>query len=283
METVRERVNIPGDLEVVLEANFPLELAEALCGQTVWAERHPEEEALTRKVARDDFPLLIDPEGNYWNDYRPPRYSYPHIDGKSWRLPQYWFVEIPWPTIDLAYWSECEKTGEKEEYLILPSEWDLWELNIPWSRALQLRYEEVKVRIIYHKQIPQVIFTDEKLGKHWRLPHVWRRRIITLPSINTLISQNIPTEIATSWAGGIISVDFHPGAHCSYQDRYILDGQNGRRYTILTDDCCIIGYGSFLEDDRQFLEETDNPDLETLKSQILDRNGTRPYLNIAGE
>jgi protein-tyrosine phosphatase len=45
---------------------------------------------VTRRVEHDDTPLLIDPEGDCWNDYPPVRVLYADGQGRVWRFPRRW-------------------------------------------------------------------------------------------------------------------------------------------------------------------------------------------------
>ena len=66
----------PDQKSLLEEANLPVGLVDRIAGQSVLVETYPEEPPATRLVEPDDFPLLIDPNGDYWNDYRPVRVLY---------------------------------------------------------------------------------------------------------------------------------------------------------------------------------------------------------------
>jgi len=76
------------------EINLPPELVRSLAGQVVTESVHPEEAPGTRHVEPDDVPLWIDPQGKYWNDYRPVRVFFDDPEGNTWRLPRRWFDEF---------------------------------------------------------------------------------------------------------------------------------------------------------------------------------------------
>ena len=72
----KQQLRLPDEAFRLEEANLPAELALSLAGRMLMVEVLPEEPPASRQVEPDDFPLLIDPDGNYWNDYRPVRVLY---------------------------------------------------------------------------------------------------------------------------------------------------------------------------------------------------------------
>jgi hypothetical protein len=74
MTTPRSRSSIsffvPEEKFMLEEANLSAELIDQIAGKSVLVETCPEEPPATRRVEPDDFPLLIDPNGNCWNEAR---------------------------------------------------------------------------------------------------------------------------------------------------------------------------------------------------------------------
>jgi len=96
-----------------------------LAGKTVIVAVLPEEQPATYYVAKDDFPLLIDPQGHYWNDYRPVRPMYTAREGRVWRFPRRWLYSQASlapnrePDINSSY--QYQREVEFGEMLCLPS------------------------------------------------------------------------------------------------------------------------------------------------------------------
>ena len=81
-------VTLPKSVSLLEEANLPTILAESIVGRSVPVEVLPEESPATRRVEPDEVPLLIDPDGKYWNDFRPVRVHFTDETGHAWRLPR---------------------------------------------------------------------------------------------------------------------------------------------------------------------------------------------------
>ncbi len=237
-------MNLPEELFRLEEINLPTELAQYLSGRTARVEALPEELPATRRVEPDDFPLLIDPQGNYWNDYRPVRVFYTDIEGRVWRLPRRWLAESKAnsePRIDCSYSVSQEIVFV--ETLNLPTEWDLWEINIPWEEAHRAGGcpSQVEVRIGPGEEVK--VFWRDSIGAIWRIAHDWRRRRIKLPSTDVLISQEIPRDVAEEYSEKIVSVNYHPGLLCCLPDRYRFRDAEGNRWPVRIRDCVALGYG----------------------------------------
>ena len=226
------------------EANLPGSLIDRIGGQYIPVETHPEEAAATRRVEPNDFPLLIDPKGNYWNDYRPIRVLYTDGQGQVWRFPRRWLPmlqPVTEPCLESieTVWQEASFS----ETLNLPTEWDLWEVNIPWSecRKAVRKAAEVEVRIRPGK--PATVSWRDSAGNLWRIPHDWRRRFVKLPERDVLVSQQIPAEVAERYAEKIVGVNYHPGSLCCLPDRYRFRDSSGNRWPVRILDCSVVGYG----------------------------------------
>jgi hypothetical protein len=137
-------------------------------------------------------------------------------------------------------WQEATFT----ETLNLPTEWDLWEINIPFDECHKTarRPAEVEVRICPGE--PAKVFWRDSAGNLWRIPHDWRRRLIQLPKRDVLVRQEIPAEIAEEYAGKIVSVNYHPGSFCCLRDRYRFRDSDGNRWPVRIVDCTVVGYGN---------------------------------------
>jgi len=235
---------VPNQKSVLEEANLPSSVIAHIAGQSVWVETYPEEAPMTRRVEPDDFPLLIDPEGNYWNDYRPVRVLYADEDGQVWRFPRRWLPMLQ-PTTEPGLdsletvWQEAAFS----ETLNLPSEWDLWEINIPWNECHRAGGRTAKVEVSIHPGEPSTVSWRDSAGNRWRIPNDWRRRLIQLPKRDVLVRQEIPGEIAEDYAEKIVSVNYHPGSFCCLRDRYRFRDSQGNRWPVRIVDCVVVGYG----------------------------------------
>ncbi len=240
-------LRLPADPLLLEEINLPEELAHALAGSTVSVRAFPEEEPGTRRVERDDFPLLVDREGNCWNDYRPLRVYYTGSDGRIWHLPRNWLPQWPAnaePAFDAGP-GVSREVAFVEEFQ-LPSVWDMWSVNIPEERVEGVRaVTEVEVRISPPDRVR--IFWRDRIGAIWRLPHNWRKRRIQLPSEEVLTSQGIPTDVAAEFANRIVSVNYHPGSLCCLLEHYRFRDNADQKWPVRITDCLLLGYGSATE------------------------------------
>jgi hypothetical protein len=241
------QVRLPADPLLLEEINLPDESVRTLAGTVVMVEIFQEEEAGTRRVEPDDYPLLIDREGNYWNDYRPLRAHFIGPDGGLWHLPRRWLpgqpanVEPPVP---------CESAVSREiaftESFQLPNPWDMLDINIPPERIGGVpAVTKVEVRISPPNTVR--VFWRDRRESVWRLPHDWRRRRIQLPSEQVLAGQGVPAEIAASCAHRILSVNYHPGSLCCLREHYRFRDDAGRKWPVRITDCLLLGYGSTTE------------------------------------
>jgi hypothetical protein len=235
----------PEEKHLLEEANLPEELVDQIAGKSVLVETYPEEPLATRRVEADDFPLLIDPKGEYWNDYRPIRVLYTDGQGHGWRFPRRWLPMFQPITEPRGESIETVWQGATfNETLNLPNEWDLWEINIPWSECHRPAGKPAEVEVRIQPGEPAIVSWHDSAGTVWRLPHDWRRRIIRLPKRDVLISQQIPVEVAEKYAQSIVSVNYHPGSLCCLRDRYRFRDASGNRWPVRIFDCSIVGYGN---------------------------------------
>jgi hypothetical protein len=238
------QMRLPDDPFLLEEVNLPDEMTRTLAGKTVTVQVFPEEEPGTRRVEPDDYPLLIDPEGNFWNDYRPLRALYTGEDGRVWRLPRRWVPGQP-ASVEpaVAPGSTVSQEIAFTESFQLPTVWDLIDINIPAERVSGIPgVNEVEVRISPPDSI-RVFWRDSK-GTVWRLPHDWRRRRIQLPAEEVLAAQGIPAEIAAECAHRILSVNYHPGSLCCLREHYRFRDGDGHKWPVRIEDCLVLGYGS---------------------------------------
>jgi hypothetical protein len=241
------QMQLPDKPHLLEEVNLPEKMARALAGKTVRVEIFPEEEAGTRRVEPDDYPLLVDRAGNCWNDYRPLRACYTDGGGRVWRLPRRWVPGHP-ENVEPAIPTESTVSGEVAftEAFQLPTFWDMMEINVPAERVFRISgLTEVEVRV-WPPNLVRVFWRDAK-GTVWRLPHDWRRRRIQLPAEDVLAGQGVPAEIAAEYAHRILSVNYHPGSLCCLREHYRFRDADENRWPVKIADCLVLGYGNTTE------------------------------------
>jgi hypothetical protein len=235
---------VPEERCLLEEANLPCSLIDRIRGQYITVETLPEEAPVTRRVEPDDCPLLIDAGGNSWNDYRPVRALYTDEQGHVWRLPRRWLPMFqPITERSLESVETVWKDVTFNETLNLPTEWDLWEINIPWRHCHKAGGKAIEVEIRNRPGEPASVSWRDPSGKSWRLPHDWRRRLIKLPKYDVLTSQKIPDEVAEKFSETIVIVNFHPGSLCCLRDCYRFRDSLGNRWPVRIFDCSVVGYG----------------------------------------
>jgi len=243
LEPTEKHLVLPNEQYRLEEINFPAAMAASLRGKQVPVQVFPEEEAFTRRInPPKESSGWIDPKGNYWNDYQPLRLLFTASDGKVWRFPRSWLTrpQIVEPSIDSGHiFSE----GTWSEEIHLPSEWDLQDINICpiESQRAGGRVSVIKVHAVPGR--PVRVDWKDTAGKYWRIPANWRRRRVRLPSYEVLISQDISPEIARSFAGKAISVNYHPGSLCCLPEQYRFRDEEGNRWPVFIRDCQLLGYG----------------------------------------
>ena len=240
---------LPRDAFRLEEVNLPADLTRCLAGQTVNVQVVPEEAACTRRVEPEDYPLLIDPQGNYWNDWRPVRVLFTDSEGREWRLPRRWLPDSPVssePPLE-AY---CGVSNETvcAEAINLPTQWDLWEINIPWEEAVRAYpTHPAMVEVRLSRGEPVKVFWRGASGTVWRIPHDWRKRRVKLPESGVLVSQGIPEGVAAEHASKIVSVNYHPGTLCCLPEQYRFRDGDGHRWPVRIRDCILVGLGDAVE------------------------------------
>jgi hypothetical protein len=240
------QISLPVARHLLEEANLPTDLIESVADRPVHARILAEEMAITRRVEPNDCPLLIDPQGNHWNDYHPMRVLFTDHTGKEWRLPRRWVFQGPGNIeSDISSTYSTEKEITFEETLNMPNEWDVWEINIPWDEALRASGKPTNVQVQITPNEPVKVFWRDSQGKQWRIPHDWRRRRIKLPSYEVLVGQEIPEDVAKRFAGKVVSVNYHPGSLCCFPDRYrFRDEEEKNKWPVFIRDCIVMGYGN---------------------------------------
>jgi hypothetical protein len=205
----------------------------------------PEEKPFTRRIQPGGSEIRgwIDPEGNHWNDYQPMRVLFTDPDeGRVWRFPRRWFrPPDAEPQLDPYYSVSAEVVWT--ERLHMPTDWDLWEINIEMSEAVKAGGEVAVIEVCATPHEPVKVLWRDSSGTIWRIPHDWRRRRIRLPSYDLLVSQDIPLEVAQEYAGKNVSVNYHPGSLCCLPDGYRFRDRDGRRWEVKALDCVLLGYG----------------------------------------
>ncbi len=235
---------VPEQEFLLEEANLPANVIACIAGQSVRVQTYPEEPPGMHRVESDDFPLLIDPEGNCWNDYRPVRVLYTDPQGQEWRFPHRWLPMLrPIAERHEDFTGTVWQEASFSENLHLPSVWDLWEINIPWNECHRAGGRTAKVEVSIHPGEPSTVSWRDSAGNRWRIPHDWRMRLIKLPKQDTLVSQEIPTDVAKKYGGKIVSVNYHSGSICCLRDRYRFRDSQGNRWPVRIVDCMVVGYG----------------------------------------
>ena len=236
------KISFPKASLALEEINLLAGLAAVMAGKTVSVTVEPEEEAMTRQVEPEDVPCWIKPDGTYWNDYRPVRVSFEDSDGRRWRIPRWWLngACVPTPNGALTVTQEIAF----HEILILPTAWDIADINIPWMIAAQAADQVARVLVQVSPPDITKVFWEDTDGKVWRIPNNWRKHRILLPSREVLASQGIPDDVAESCAEKIVSVNYHPGSLCCLPDQYRFRDGDGNKWPVRMADCSLLGYGN---------------------------------------
>jgi hypothetical protein len=103
--------------------------------------------------------VLIDRQGNRWNDYRPMRVFNTDAQGRTWRLPRHWLtgaVHSNAPQPDSRY--PVTREHVFPETLHLTSRWDLLEINIPSEQAEEFSGKPVKIEVRLSPDTPLQCF-----------------------------------------------------------------------------------------------------------------------------
>jgi len=237
------KITLPDDAIPLEEPNFPTGLAAALAGKTVTVEMLPEEAPATKRAEPNENPVWIDREGNRWNDYRPTRVLYTDAQGRVWRLPRHWLtraVHSNAPQPDSHY--PVTREHVFSETLHLPSRWDLLEINIPSEQAEEFSGKAVKIEVRLSPDTPVQVFWQDGAGGRWRIPHTWRRRRVRLPASEVLAAEGVSPAVAASYAGRVVSVNYHPGSLCCMPEHYRFRDEKGNRWPVKIRGCFLLGY-----------------------------------------
>jgi len=242
--TSPHELTFPTDAVLIAEANLPAGMADLLAGKIIVVAVLPEEQAEIRIVEADEVPSLVDERGQLWNPYRPIQVEYIDKEGKTWRLPRKWLsgsgqgVEA-----DIHRTYSYHHEVEFAERLLLPTFWDLLEINIPKPEAWNAGGSIATVHIqIAPNELPKLTWRDSA-GAFWRIPHNWRRRRIMLPARNVLAAQDVPEDVAMAFAQQTVTVNYHPGSLCCLPDQYRFQDNFGRKWPVKIKNCVLIGYG----------------------------------------
>jgi len=241
----KSQIYLPDDEYRLEEVNLSGNLSRSLVGKSLLVEVLPEELPGTRKVDPNDVPCLIDEDGTHWNDYHPVRISFTDSDGRVWRLPRNWLKQDTTPDE-----SEIQETYSVtneivfDETINLPTEWDLWEINIPWSESARAPRRMQNVRVQLSPDQPAKVLWRDSSGNFWRIPHNWRRRRIRLPRCEVLTAQGIPDDVAERFSEKAVSVNYHPGSLCCLPAQYRFRDEMGNRWPVFKENCICLLYTS---------------------------------------
>jgi hypothetical protein len=222
---MNQEMTLPADPVFLEEVNFPAALASELAGKVVTVEVLPEEPA-----------------------YRGPVAVFMDFAGKSWRLPRRWLGGAPASSEPPLAFTYCvQNTIEFSEHLFLPPLDDLSEINLPHHEMFRVEGAStvVQVRIAPGKAVE--VWWRDRCDNVWRIPPIWRRRRILLPSYEVLLSQQVPAHVATAFARRIVSVNYHPGSQCCLPEQYRFRDEDGGKYPVYIRDCVVVGFGDETE------------------------------------
>ncbi len=239
-----KEMTLPGDAIQLEEVNLPTDMAAALAEKTVTVEVLLEEAPGTRRAEPEENLVLIDRQGNRWNDYRPTRVLYTDAQGRVWRLPRHWLTGVIHsnaPQSDSHY--PVTREHVFSETLHLPSRWDLLEINIPSQQAEEFSGKPVKIEVRLSPDCPVCVTWEEPTGGRWRIPHTWRRRRVRLPASEVLIAEGVSPAVAAMYTGRVVSVNYHPGSLCCMPEHYRFRDEKGNRWPVKIEDCFLLGYG----------------------------------------
>ena len=59
-----------------------------------------------------------------------------------------------------------------------------------------------------------------------------------------LVAEGVPTEVAESHAGKVVSVDYHPGSLCCMPEHFRFRDEEQNRWPVKIQDCVLLGYGN---------------------------------------
>ena len=244
----KQTITLPSEVTELEEANLPSDLATALSGKEVTVELVWERSRSPLRPAEPwDEELLIDSAGKYWSEYSPLQVFFKEESGKIWRFPRRWVPgRFEWfhqsaPIPDSRYHVATPQI--LMESIRLPTYWDLLEINIPCQLARTGPWGErrVAVRISPWKSV-RVTWSAQP-GAQYMIPHTWRRRRVQLPNWERLTEEGVPRDVATQYAGRVVSVNYHPGSLCCLPEHYRFRDEERNKWRVKIRDCFLIGYG----------------------------------------
>ena len=167
--------------------------------------------------------------------------------GRTWFLPRRYLEPVSMePPLDQIHRVTREVIFPED--LMLPTEQDLLEQNIPGEAASPLALTRVTALVRLAPDTPAVVTVQDPSGNVWRIPHEWRRRNILLPSLEILIAEEIPKAVAERLSGQVLPANFHPGSACCLSSYYrVFDEETGVKWHVPITACEVVGLGSALE------------------------------------
>jgi hypothetical protein len=242
VECETREFRFPEELSLLEEINLPADLAPTLLGKTVTVDIAPEELEATRQVETTTPPYLIAPDGTRWNCYTPIQVSFSDSQGRVWSIPRHWITGGAPVERHVCY--NVTREHVFSELMIFPTSWDLAEINLP-PRVCRIRGGQValNLEVRISPNLPVSVHWTDGFGRHWRIPHRWRRRRIRLPQAEILTAQSVPPDVSEKFGGQIVTVNYHPGTLCCLPTQYrFRDGRDGP-WPVRIEDCAIVGYG----------------------------------------
>lgn len=239
-------IPFPRNLLQLEEVNFPPKLAATLVGQSLPVELLSVKAPYIRCAEPWDVEMLIDSNGKFWSD-RFPLQVFTNIQETTWRVPRHWVVDAsdwlhkPAPQPDSHYVVTREHV--LNESVHLPSIWDLLEINIPRELGTAAAGKPTRVLVHIDPDQPVRVTWRAPTGVQYRIPHIWRRRRVRLPGQDDLMEEGVPPDVAASYAGRVVSVNFHLGSLCCMPEHYRFRDEQGNRWPVRIDGCFLLGYG----------------------------------------
>jgi hypothetical protein len=251
MAPATRQFTLPTERFRLEEINMPEEMAASLAGRTVTVKVLPEVPSRTLRIDLDHpqavgVSVLVDDDGNAWNDDWPARVIYTDREGREWRLPRHWLSDGVSPVIEASCY-EVTQASRWTEIWVPPTPWDLGDINIqdlPGDDG-GLGPPEIEVRVA-PGEIPNVFWRGPS-GRMWRVPHDWRRRRIKLPDRDLLLRNDFPLYVAEEFGGRIVAVNYHPDSLCCLPDGYRVRDGHGGKWPVKVADCVVVGFGDEAE------------------------------------
>jgi hypothetical protein len=243
----KQTITLPSEVTELEEANLPSDLATALSGKEVTVELVWERKSSLRPAEPWDEELLIDPAGKYWSECSPLQVFFKEESGKIWRFPRRWVPgRFEWlhqsaPIPDSRYHVATDQI--LTESIHLPTYWDLLEINIPCELASAGPWGPRRVAVRISPCNSVRVTWSAQPGAQYMIPHTWRRRRVQLPNWEKLTEEGVPRDVATQYAGRVVSVNYHPGSLCCLPEHYRFRDEERNKWRVKIRDCFLIGYG----------------------------------------